>query len=146
PPHQADVWDHTLLVLQRLEAVFAVLAREFNEKSAESMALAQTTYRLGRYREQISAYLDSWFSPDRTRRELLLLAALYHDAGKPQTRTIEPDGRIRFFEHDQVGAELVAQRARELRLSNAEVDHLELIVRHHMRPLLLSTHEKMPSA
>src|SRR5690606_24820250 len=78
PPHQADVWDHTLLVLQRLEAVFAVLAREFNEKSAESMALAQTTYRLGRYREQISAYLDSWFSPDRTRRELLLLAALYH--------------------------------------------------------------------
>lgn len=146
PPHQADVWDHTLLVLQRLEAVFAVLAREFNEKSAESMALAQTTYRLGRYREQISAYLDSWFSPDRTRRELLLLAALYHDAGKPQTRTIEPDGRIRFFEHDQVGAELVAQRARELRLSNAEVDHLELIVRHHMRPLLLSTHEKIPSA
>lgn len=145
PPHQSEVWDHTLLVLQRLEGVLAVLAREFNQKNAESMALAQTAVRLGRYREQISAYLDSTFSPERTRRELLLLAALYHDSGKPQTRTMEPGGRVRFLNHDQVGAKLVAERGRELRLSNAEVDHLELIVRHHMRPLLMSTQEGMPS-
>jgi hypothetical protein len=40
---------------------------------------------------------------------LLFLAALYHDAGKTVTRTVEENGRIRFLGHEDASTVLVAQ-------------------------------------
>jgi poly(A) polymerase len=67
-------------------------------------------------------------------RELALRwAALLHDVGKPPTRSIEEDGRIRFFNHAQVGAELAHQIAERLRFSNADARRVVHLVRTHMR-------------
>ncbi len=138
PPHVYDVWNHTLGVVNKLNDLLAVLDMPFKRRMAENVTLGQASLQLGRYRRQIHEHLSVRFTPDRSRRMLLFLAALYHDAGKPVTRQVDETGRIRFFEHDAIGAEFAGKRARQLRLSSEEVERLKTIVRHHMRPLLLA--------
>jgi poly(A) polymerase len=62
----------------------------------------------------------------------LAFAVLLHDVGKPPTFERAPD-RIRFNEHDRVGAELAETILRRLRFSNDETDRIVLCVRDHMR-------------
>jgi putative nucleotidyltransferase with HDIG domain len=76
---------------------------------------------------------------------LLFFAALYHDIAKPRTRSVDDDGRVRFFDHDKQGAKIAARRARRLRLSNDEVGRVKRIVHHHMRPTLLANEARGPS-
>lgn len=64
---------------------------------------------------------------------VLRWAALLHDIGKPVTRTVEPDGRIRFFTHAKVGAQLAESLCRRLRFSNADTAAITHLVREHMR-------------
>jgi poly(A) polymerase len=63
----------------------------------------------------------------------LFFAALYHDVQKPATKSIDESGRIRFFDHDVKGAEVVEQRARAFNLSNDEVERINKIIANHMR-------------
>ncbi len=144
-PHVLDVWDHTLEVVARLEQLLLVLNPVYNADEAGSLLLGLAVVRIGRYREQIGAHLDAPFTPDRSARAMLFLAALYHDVAKPRTRMVEPDGRVHFFDHDEVGAQMAGQRAAELRLSNAEAERVRLVVRHHMRPLLLGMSGELPT-
>ena len=101
--------------------------------------------RLGRYRQQIEEHLNTSINPDRPLRALLLVAALYHDTGKPGTFRRTEDGRIRFLEHEALSAKLARRRAKAWRLNNPEIERLETIVRHHMRPLLLAQAAEPPS-
>jgi poly(A) polymerase len=63
---------------------------------------------------------------------VLAFAVLLHDVGKPPTFERAPD-RIRFNEHDRVGAELAEQILCRLRFSNDEIANIVLCVREHMR-------------
>ena len=139
-PHVYDVWEHTLSVINRLEELLAILGPEYSEDGAGSLALGLAVLRLGRYRQQISEHLAKTYNPDRSRRGILFFAALYHDVAKPSTHLVDDNGRVRFFEHDEKGASMAAHRASALRLSNDEIDTVRLIVRHHMRPFLISDH------
>lgn len=145
PPHIHDVWEHTLDVLNRLEMLFGILERDYDPDQAASLLLGLAVVRLGRYREQIAAHLETLFTPDRSLRPLLFLAALYHDSAKPGTRQVEDNGRIRFFGHDELGARLARQRGAALRLSSDEILRLETIVCGHMRPLLLAQAADQPT-
>lgn len=145
PPHIHDVWDHSLDVVQKLEHVLEVLAANYDPETSASLHMGLLTLRIGRYRNQIKAHLEEPLVPGRPVRPLLFLAALYHDIGKSATRQREEDGRIRFFRHDQVGAKIIAERARSLQLSNAEGLRLRAIVRHHLRPKLLAQTGKPPT-
>ncbi len=60
--------------------------------------------------------------------------ALLHDIGKPATKTVEDDGRTRFFGHEDLGARLAEERLRALRFSNDEIDRVTGIIGGHMRP------------
>lgn len=144
-PHIYDVWNHSLEVLNKLEAVLSVLQTDYDPDQVNSLPLGLMVLRLGRYRTQLHEHLSRLFTPDRSGRQLLFLAALYHDIAKPQSRTNESSGRVRFFGHDRQGAEIMAQRSRALRLSNDETEHLSLTVRHHMRPFLLTQTGEKPS-
>ncbi len=80
-------------------------------------------------------HLDVWghtLSVVRQAPPEVRLAALFHDIGKPQTRTVE-DGAIRFLGHEKVGAEMAIQILRRLKFSNEDVHRVSLLVRHHMR-------------
>lgn len=138
PPHVLDAWRHTLDVLARLEMVLSALAEVFYPEAASNLYTGELSLRLGRYRQQITEYLATELSEGRSLRGLLFMAALYHDVGKSLTAQTDAAGRIRFLNHDQVGANMVSQRGRALRLSRPEIDWLSQVVRNHMRPILLA--------
>jgi putative nucleotidyltransferase with HDIG domain len=74
-------------------------------------------------------------SPGEGSRWLLLKwTALLHDIGKPATKTVEDDGRTRFFGHEDLGAKMSEERLRALRLSNDEIERVTGIIGGHMRP------------
>lgn len=63
----------------------------------------------------------------------LCLAVLLHDIAKPPTRTVDPDGRIRFNGHDALGAEMAAGILRRLKYPNATIDTVTHMVARHMQ-------------
>jgi poly(A) polymerase len=62
----------------------------------------------------------------------LLFAVLLHDVAKPVTATVDPTGRIRFNEHDRIGAQMTEQIMERLRFSRAEIDATVEMVLQHM--------------
>lgn len=64
----------------------------------------------------------------------LRLAALYHDAGKPEARTVKENGEAAFIGHETIGERMVTAAARRLCAPNAVVSGAALMVRHHLRP------------
>lgn len=144
-PHIYDVWEHTLEVVSRLSSVLAALSGHYDPESTSNLMYGLLSIRLGRYRQTLQAHLAEQLNPDRSMRGLLFMAALYHDAGKYATRAADEHERIRFFGHDQEGELLATELARSLRLSNLEVERLSTIVRHHMRPFLMSQMEGGPT-
>lgn len=62
---------------------------------------------------------------------ILALATLLHDVGKPPTRSISD--RIRFNDHDVVGAEMAAVICGRLRLSGRETQRVVALVKQHLR-------------
>ncbi len=70
---------------------------------------------------------------DKTsKNRLLRLAALFHDVGKPRTRTIT-DGGVSFHHHEVVGARLTRARMEALRYPTADVDTVVRLVELHLR-------------
>jgi poly(A) polymerase len=63
---------------------------------------------------------------------VLRIAALLHDIGKPRTRQITPEG-VQFHHHEVVGARMAAERMRELRYPNGEIDDVATLIELHLR-------------
>jgi tRNA nucleotidyltransferase/poly(A) polymerase len=146
-PHVSDVWEHTLSVIQHLEGILAALVpsslipspftgdqgQGTGDPEANDLYAGLLSLRLGRYRERFAAHFSKPLNPDRSMRALLFFAALYHDISKPATKSVDEAGRIRFFDHDQIGARSASERARAFNLSNAEIERLKIIIENHMR-------------
>ncbi len=66
---------------------------------------------------------------DATRRKYRLMAIL-HDIGKPATRAEEEGGRVRFFGHADVGAEMTKDILEEI--GESDVDIMVKLVKMHM--------------
>ncbi len=62
----------------------------------------------------------------------LVLSVLFHDVAKPVTATVDETGRIRFNEHDRIGAEMTEAIMERLRFSRAEIEATVEMVRQHM--------------
>lgn len=132
-PHVHEVWSHTLAVLDHLDGIISGLRVGYSAEQTNDMYTGLLTLRLGRYREQLARHFSEPLNIDRPHRSLLFFAALYHDVCKPDTKTVDDTGRIRFFGHDEKGAEVTAERARAFNLSNDETERLHAIIRNHMR-------------
>ncbi len=144
-PHIYDVWDHTLKVVTQLRGIWNLLTPSYDPDTTSNLFMGVVAHRLGRYRNQLTEHLAQNFVPSRSIRALIILAAFYHDSGKPESKEIDADGQISFINHEDVGARLAARRATELQLSNDEKKRLKIIVRHHMRPLWLAQTGELPS-
>jgi poly(A) polymerase len=64
---------------------------------------------------------------------IVMLGALFHDIGKPRTRSVEPTGRVRFFGHEDVGATMTTKILRRLKFSNDVIEGVATLVKNHMR-------------
>ena len=132
-PHIYDVWEHTLQVLSALESVLSALAVGYEPEQTGDLLTGLLVMRLGRYREQFASHFAKRLNEDRETRPLLFFAALYHDVAKPQSITKDETGRIRFWGHDERGAEMAEVRAREFRFSNDEIARVTTVIKNHMR-------------
>lgn len=64
---------------------------------------------------------------------VLRIAGLLHDIGKPRSRAFsEKTQDYTFYEHERIGAEMVAPLLARLRFSNEERDKITALVRHHL--------------
>jgi poly(A) polymerase len=110
--HHADAYDHTLEVLD------AVAALESNRAF------------LG---DRAADLLAEPLADELTRAGAMRFAALLHDAAKPQTRDVRPDGRVTFIGHDRAGADLARDVLRRLRASQRTIDYVAALTLHHLR-------------
>jgi len=86
--------------------------------------------------EELDTHLGQTLGGGIDRRQMLKLAALLHDVSKPETRrTVR--GRIRFFEHDTIGAARAREIGERMKLPERATALLERVVRHHLRPMHL---------
>jgi len=63
----------------------------------------------------------------------LAFAALFHDIAKPVTAGKRDDGRITFYEHAPIGAEMTRGIMKRLRFSNQMIDDTAILVANHMK-------------
>lgn len=113
--HHLDVLGHTLLTLHEVERVI-------NEPEAVFPRSAGA--------------VRAWVS-DSGNRAAVRLAALFHDAGKPECRA-RIEGHTRFLGHADAGAHVFAQFAERVALPTHLRRQVLRMVRLHMRPLELA--------
>ncbi|HUB66522.1 MAG TPA: CCA tRNA nucleotidyltransferase [Candidatus Methylacidiphilales bacterium] len=63
----------------------------------------------------------------------LALAVLFHDVGKKPTAMVDATGRIRFNEHESIGAAMTEQIMTGLRYDNKTIQTVQAAVLHHMQ-------------
>lgn len=131
PPHVHDIWTHTLQVIFYLKALWDYFRT--GKLPGANAFLRKASEALNPYALSLKELFSNPVQGNRSRWSLLLLAALYHDAGKPPAQTIDSQGKTRFFGHERLSAELVLRRAQELMLGRDEVDYLQRVVANHMR-------------
>ncbi|MFN2215534.1 MAG: HD domain-containing protein, partial [Anaerolineales bacterium] len=132
-PHVHDVWAHSISVVDHLESILAALSEEYHPETASNYFHGVMVLRIGRYRKQIADHFASNTLPGRSWREVLLFAGLFHDIGKPLMAVQTDDDRIRYWGHEGVSADIAAERALQLKMSNEEVDRINVIIQNHMR-------------
>jgi poly(A) polymerase len=115
PNHHLDVLGHTLTVLEEWLGLQADLAG-FDPELAP----------------RLDAFLAEPLADELSRADALRFGALFHDLGKPATRS-EGGGYVTFIGHDQVGAGIIAGICRRLRTSRRLETHLAGLALHHLR-------------
>jgi poly(A) polymerase len=119
-PHRFDVLEHSLRTVAACDRLLARLP-----------ALAP-------FGAELAAHVAEPLGGGVERRQVLKLAALLHDVSKPETRR-RVGGRVRFFEHDVLGAARARAIGERLRLPARAITVLERLVRHHLRPMHLAS-------
>ena len=122
--HHLDVWEHTLAAVD----VF--------EREPIPDALSAVIGAAG-------DYLTSTVGQFLSGSAAVKLALLFHDAGKPSTRTEDETGRVRFIGHEAVGAALFKVAASRLRMSRRVRGGVEALVLHHLRTMHLAASESV---
>ncbi len=111
--HHLDVWDHSVATLEELDWVGGHLEDLYGEEAAG-----------------LREYLD-----ENEHRAWLKFAALWHDVAKPVTKSLEADGRTRFFGHAERGAAMVRGMMKRLACGQRETEMVAKVVELHLRPL-----------
>ncbi|WP_129626837.1 CCA tRNA nucleotidyltransferase [Candidatus Oscillochloris fontis] len=138
--HFLPVLAHMLETVTSLEWIIQglPLASNLRPPFAPRLPVAVQTYphlsRAMPYADEYARLLGEMRSNGRRRLALLKLATLIHDNAKPQTKQVNPDGKVSFYGHQELGAEVATQIAKRLRMSRQDSAYISLIVREHMRP------------
>lgn len=117
--HHLDVFDHSLEALRMFERL---IAREFKGQACRQ-------------------YLAGRLAGSRTIAQLIKLACLMHDIGKPAAKKRKGKKTI-FHMHEKIGAAMAAQISRRLKLSLAEKNMLGRLIFWHLRPGYLADQKK----
>ena len=61
------------------------------------------------------------------------LAAVFHDIAKPLTKSVDPNGDIHFYDHEDVGAQIAQDVMQRMKYPNDMIQSVSNIVKNHMR-------------
>jgi tRNA nucleotidyltransferase/poly(A) polymerase len=138
-PHDADVYQHTLRTVR-----YAVQLRDWLAGATaldRDPAGATIVETLGPYLPKLRQTVLGTTAGERQQIDWLVWFALWHDVGKPSTRSTERFAdeavRHRFLNHEVVGAEMAGRRMDALKFSRYESSLVQSVIRAHMRPHLL---------
>lgn len=134
--HYWAVLDHSIETVRTVEFLLRISDSEYF--GSEILTLAPWSPELQRY-------FEGTVSGGHSRKMILKLAALLHDVAKPQTKTFEEGGRMRFFGHSQEGATIVCDIMHRLRFSSIECEMASGMVEHHLRPGQLAREAELPT-
>jgi putative nucleotidyltransferase with HDIG domain len=116
--HHLDVWGHSLETLKKLEELLVVL----------------------RDNADLASYLSEAYASGRKRLQLIKLAALLHDIGKPKAFEVKA-GKTMFHGHERIGRIISDSVSEKLKLSSRERFALDTIIFWHLRPGYLADNE-----
>ena len=121
--HPYDLFEHTLSAFEHLEIIL-------NKPEDILPDISSDIYR----------YIEKAKPP------LIKCAILTHEIGKPLIKTIDSNGKYRFYGHALKSARMAQTIGQKLRFSNQEQRFIHCIVRHHMIPMyLFKAYEKKTS-
>lgn len=109
--HHLDVWGHSLETLKKLDELFLSLKDNLD----------------------LSFYLNEQMSSGRKRLQLIKLAAILHDIGKPEAFEVKA-GKTMFHGHERIGRIISDSVSERLKLSYREKFALDTIIFWHLRP------------
>lgn len=135
PEHYWDVFEHSVETVYFTEVVLR----------APGGVIGANVIREIPWNPDTEAYFQIPVGSEISRVGLIKLAALFHDIAKPHTRTIDAEGKMHFFGHPEQGAEKIIAIMRRLRFSGKETEFVEKLVRHHLRPGLISNNQELPT-
>lgn len=114
--HSMDVWKHSMECVAQLENLLKCPGEFF-----------------GDFWPDISQYLDFEICPGRSRLWLIKIACLFHDSGKPHTRSVDASGLIHFYGHEKVSVDIFRRSFERLGISNRENEMVRQLILGHMR-------------
>jgi poly(A) polymerase len=94
----------------------------------------------------LTEYFDEEYADGHTRATYLKLAALLHDVAKPETKAVQPDGRVRFLGHPVKGAVTSKKILKRMRASSKATEAIRVMVDQHLRPSQLAQKGEMPTS
>ena len=120
------VCDNPVLALNLIKEIGAM--KYIIPELEETYGLEQNKYHFGDVFEHTLKVIEN------TRNDLeLRMAALLHDIGKINTRTVDDNGNVHFYKHELVSAEMCDTILRRLKYSNDFIKTVQILVKNHMR-------------
>ena len=110
--HHLDVWEHSLETVKKMEGLLAKM------RPADP---------------ELAAYLEEPMAADRRRYQLMKMAALLHDIGKPEAHEVQA-GKTMFHGHERIGRVICKDVTRRLKLATREQAALDTMIFWHLRP------------
>ena len=131
--HYYDVFGHLVAALDYADQIVS------NRYERDFVGEMMPTF------DRMDAYFGQDASDGHTRGTFLKLTALLHDIAKPQTKTVEPSGRVRFFGHSEMGEEIAGDVLARLRIGRRGIGMVRSMVRHHLRPRQMGNKGELPT-
>ena len=133
-PHFWDVLEHSVKSVGALERL-AKMLQQGRDDVGDHEIEGQVSIDLADIRELLrEAQEQGIFRFGDLTAPRMKLAALLHDVGKPVTYTVDEDGSVHFYHHQQAGVPLAQHVMRRLGASTQDRRLVELVTAHHMRP------------
>jgi poly(A) polymerase len=127
--HYWDVLEHSLQTVASVE--FLLHERDWEYGTIDLLKITP-------WSEEIKGHFDGEIASGSNRRAMLKLGALLHDIAKPEVKTIDEAGRMRFIGHNKRGAEEAADILGRLRFSKNEIKLIKNLVYYHLRPVQMA--------
>ena len=128
-----DALEHSLAIVDHLSNLLSVIGNDQRRRTAADLISAIFIFRLGAFRTQLKDYVNIALSHGRSIRELLLLAALYHNVGKVNYQGAK-QSHSSARKTASIAAQRIADRARDLKLGRSEIHWLKHTTQNQNHP------------